>query len=140
MSAATQRARLSGTQQELLNKILVTGIALFILIGFIMAIVAGSIIVALTSDHARNTAEIIRTKPLKSLGIGFEMIMEAWGFEYPFNDRAVFVREWEELWLRYLIARYDAFGGVYFWTLMNEYEFYPDGDWRHGHVADRWAI
>ena len=25
----------------------------------------------LTSDHARKTAEIIRTKPLKSLGIGF---------------------------------------------------------------------
>lgn len=43
----------------------------FHLLGFIAAIVAGSIIVALTSDHARRTAEIIRTKPLKSLGIGF---------------------------------------------------------------------
>ncbi len=41
------------------------------LLGFITAMVAGSIIVALTSDHARRTAEIIRTKPLKSLGIGF---------------------------------------------------------------------
>jgi len=40
-------------------------------IGFIMALVAGTIIVALTRDHARNTAEIIRRKPLKSLGIGF---------------------------------------------------------------------
>ena len=40
-------------------------------IGFIMALIAGTIIVALTSEHARNTAEIIRTKPLKSLGIGF---------------------------------------------------------------------
>jgi len=36
MSAATERARLSGTQRELLNKVLVTGIALFILIAFIM--------------------------------------------------------------------------------------------------------
>jgi cytoskeletal protein CcmA (bactofilin family) len=40
-------------------------------LGFIMAIVAGSIIVALTREHARRTAETIRTKPLKSLGIGF---------------------------------------------------------------------
>jgi len=48
------------------------GISIFMhLIGFIMALVAGTIIVALTRDHARNTAEIIRTKPLKSLGIGF---------------------------------------------------------------------
>jgi cytoskeletal protein CcmA (bactofilin family) len=43
----------------------------FHFIGFIMALVAGSVIVALTKDHARKTAEIIRTKPLKSLGIGF---------------------------------------------------------------------
>ena len=41
------------------------------LLGFICALVAGTIIVALTSDHARKTAETIRTKPLKSLGIGF---------------------------------------------------------------------
>jgi len=43
----------------------------FHFIEFIMAIIAGTIIVALTKEHARNTAEIIRTKPLKSLGIGF---------------------------------------------------------------------
>ena len=40
-------------------------------LGFIAALVAGTIIVALTKDHATRTAEIIRTKPLKSLGIGF---------------------------------------------------------------------
>ncbi len=44
---------------------------LFHFLGFIAALVAGTIIVALTTDHARRTAEIIRTKPLKSLGIGF---------------------------------------------------------------------
>ncbi len=38
---------------------------------FIAAIIAGSIIVALTKDHAKRTAETIRRKPLKSLGIGF---------------------------------------------------------------------
>lgn len=75
-----------------------------------------------------------------ALGIGFEMIMEAWGFEFPFNNRAVFLPEWEELWLRYLIARYDAFASVYIWTLLNEYEFYPDGNCREKYVADRWAM
>ena len=44
---------------------------LFHFLGFLAALVAGTIIVALTTDHARRTAEIIRTKPLKSLGIGF---------------------------------------------------------------------
>ncbi len=66
--------------------------------------------------------------------------MEAWGFEFPFNSRNIFVPEWEELWLRYLIARYDAFRAVAVWTLMNEYEFYPNGDWHYKPVADRWAI
>ena len=75
-----------------------------------------------------------------SLGVGFEMIMEAWAFEYPFNNRAVFLPEWEELWLRYLIARYDAYSSVYIWTLMNEYENYPDGRARSKYEANRWAI
>jgi hypothetical protein len=73
------------------------------------------------------------------LGIGFEMIIEAWGFEYPFNQRDVFIPEYEELWMRYLVARYDAFSSVYIWTLMNEYEYYPDGDWRYNRTADMWA-
>ncbi len=42
--------------------------------------------------------------------------------------------------MRYLIARYDAFNSVYFWTLMNEYEYYPDGVWGHKPLADRWAM
>ena len=44
---------------------------IFWILGFITAIIAGSVIVALTRDHAWRTAETIRTKPLKSLGIGF---------------------------------------------------------------------
>lgn len=49
-----------------------SGVGLFFhLLGFLMALVAGSVIVALTKDHARRTAETIRTRPLKSLGIGF---------------------------------------------------------------------
>lgn len=76
----------------------------------------------------------------EALGLGLEMIMEAWGFEFPFSHRDAFVPEWEELWLRYLIARYDAYSAVWFWTLQNEYEFYPDGDWRYSRVADLWAM
>jgi hypothetical protein len=89
-------------------------------------------------DYFRAVDRVVRLA--EELGVGFEMIMEAWGFEFPFNNRAVFVPEWEQLWLRYLIARYDAFNCVYFWTLMNEYEFYPNGDWRYSPVADRWAM
>lgn len=77
------------------------------------------------------------------LEIGIELIMEGWGFEFPFNSRHIFVPEWEELWLRYLVARFDAFGSLSFWTLQNEYEYYPNGDWHYqsnGAVCDRWAI
>jgi len=76
----------------------------------------------------------------QELDIGFEMIMEAWGFEYPFNQRDVFLPEYEELWMRFLVARYDAFSSVYMWTLMNEYEYYPNGDWHYNPEADLWAI
>ena len=74
------------------------------------------------------------------LGIGVEMIMEGWGFEFPFSHRTVFTTEWEELWMRYLIARYDAHANLAIWTPLNEYEYYPNGDWHHKPVADRWAM
>ncbi len=78
----------------------------------------------------------------QQLGMGFEMIMEAWGMEYPFNCRVHFTPEYEELWMRYLIARYDAFQSVYVWTLMNEYEYYPDGKRTPGPAreANLWAV
>ena len=77
---------------------------------------------------------------IDDLGMGIEMIMEGWGFEFPFNHRAWFTPEWEELWMRYLIARYDAYSAVYFWTPLNEYEYYPNGDWHYKPAADRWAL
>jgi hypothetical protein len=89
-------------------------------------------------DYFRTVDQVVHQAEALSLGI--EMIMEAWGFEFPFNSRQIFVPEWEELWLRYLIARYDAYNCVYFWTLMNEYEYYPNGDWHYKPVADRWAM
>jgi hypothetical protein len=68
-----------------------------------------------------------------------EIILQAWAFEYPFNDRSVFLPEYELLWMKYWIARYDAYTSVYVWTLMNEYEFYPDGIPQQRLVADLWA-
>lgn len=89
-------------------------------------------------DYFRTVDRVVAQA--EQLGLGLEMIMEAWGFEYPFNQRDVFLPEYEQLWMRYLIARYDAYACVYIWTLMNEYEYYPDGDWRYNPVADGWAI
>jgi hypothetical protein len=89
-------------------------------------------------DYFRTVDRVMRLA--EELELGFEMIMEAWGFEFPFNNRTVFNTEWEQLWMRYLIARYDAFNAVYFWDPMNEYEYYPNGDWRYNPIADRWAI
>ncbi len=89
-------------------------------------------------DYFHTVDRVVRQA--ERLDIGLEMIMEAWGFETPFNNRSLFLPEWEELWMRYLIARYDAFSCLYFWTLMNEYEYYPDGTFRHTPVADRWAM
>ncbi len=89
-------------------------------------------------DYFRTVDEVVRQA--EALSLGLEMIMEAWGFEFPFNSRQIFVWEWEQLWLRYLIARYDAFASLYFWTPMNEYEYYPNGDWHYKPVADLWAM
>ncbi len=89
-------------------------------------------------DYFHTVDQVVQRAEM--LGIGLEMIMEAWGFEFPFNSRNIFVPEWEELWMRYLIARYDAFNAVFFWTPMNEYEYYPNGDWHYKPVADLWAM
>lgn len=89
-------------------------------------------------DYFRTVDRVVRIA--EELGLGLEMIMEAWGFEFPFNSRQIFTPEWEELWLRYLIARYDAFNCLAFWTPQNEYEYYPNGDWHYKPVADRWQM
>jgi hypothetical protein len=89
-------------------------------------------------DYFRVVDDVVRL--VDDLGLGIEMIMEGWGFEFPFNSRQIFLPEWEELWLRYLIARYDAFASTHFWTPLNEYEYYPNGDWHYRPEADRWQM
>lgn len=89
-------------------------------------------------DWFRSVDRTVQT--IGAAGMGIEMIMEAWGFEFPFNHRAWFTAEHEALWLRYLIARYDAYPQVYFWTPLNEYEYHTNGDWNWKPAADRWAL
>jgi Domain of unknown function (DUF5060)/Protein of unknown function (DUF4038)/Putative collagen-binding domain of a collagenase len=72
-------------------------------------------------------------------GIGLEMIMQFPGTAAPFARRDLFSTEWEQLWTRYLIARYDAYSSVYFWSLANEYEYLAN-EFRHTEKADRWAL
>ncbi|MEJ7902332.1 MAG: DUF5060 domain-containing protein [Thermomicrobiales bacterium] len=46
-------------------------------------------------DYFRTVDAVV--EHAEALGIGIEMIMQAWGFEFPFNSRQIFTAEWEEL-------------------------------------------
>ena len=61
-------------------------------------------------------------------GISIELILECWLFEFPFDDRHRFTAEDEELWIRYLAARYSAYRAIVMWTPGNEYVYYPNGE------------
>lgn len=89
-------------------------------------------------DYFRTVDRVVQLA--EDLELGLELIMEAWGFEFPFNSRQIFTAEWEELWLRYLVARYDAYTSTWLWTPLNEYEYYPNGDWHYTTNADRWLL
>ena len=77
-------------------------------------------------------------------GISLELILECWLFEFPFNDRHRFTAEDEELWIRYIVARYAAYRAIVMWTPGNEYVYYPEGEpphsaWQQADTrADRW--
>ncbi len=73
------------------------------------------------------------------LGIGLELILQGWLFEFPFNDRGKFIAEYEEFWHQYIVARYAAYDSVYLWCPANEYEFYPTGTAGKYHKeSNRW--
>lgn len=80
-------------------------------------------VVALASEH----------------GIGLEMILQGWMFEFPFNDRGKFIAEYEQFWHEYIIARYASYDSVYLWCPANEYEFYPTGTaGKYNKESNRW--
>jgi hypothetical protein len=86
-------------------------------------------------DYFKAVDEVVSI--MNDLGMGLELIFEAWMLEFPFNDRGKFLPEHEELWFEYIIARYAAFQSVYIWNPSNEYEFYP-GEVMYHPEADRW--
>lgn len=87
-------------------------------------------------DYFHAVDEVISV--MTDLGMGLELIFEAWLGEFPFNDRNKFLSEYEELWFKYIISRYTAYPAVYVWCPANEYEFYPIGEVKYHSEADRW--
>lgn len=94
-------------------------------------------------DYFGSVDQVVRL--CEELGMGIDLILEAWMFEFPFNDRARFTAEDEELWIRYIVARYGAFRSIWMWTIANEHAYYPNGH-RRMHprdvddtLPDRWA-
>lgn len=81
-------------------------------------------------DFTRFNLEYFRSvdmavKLAGELGMGLELILQAWMLEFPFNDRSRFLPEDEEHWIRYIIDRYAAYPQVYVWCPANEYDLYP---------------
>lgn len=63
-------------------------------------------------------------KMLEELDMGVEIILEGWMFETPFSDRQNFLPEFEELYIKYVIARLSAYKSLYMWCPANEYNYY----------------
>ncbi len=66
---------------------------------------------------------------LRDCGMNVELILLNF-YRLPFTDVAIWTPERERLWLHYLLSRYAAFDNVFLWTLANEYETHPDGEYR----------
>lgn len=76
---------------------------------------------------------------MTELGMGAEIIHEAWLLEFPFNDRSRFLTEHEEQWIQYIVSRYSAYPSMYVWCPVNEYDLYPGNtEKKHLREAGRW--
>ncbi|MDG0791405.1 DUF4038 domain-containing protein [Cohnella ginsengisoli] len=89
----------------------------------------------LNTDYFKAVDEVMEMLAEREMGV--ELVLEAWMLEFPFNDRGKFLPEHEELWIRYLVARYAAYPSLYIWCPANEYDFYP-GTAEYHPEADRW--
>lgn len=78
-------------------------------------------------------------RDLQARGMNIELILLNF-YRRPFTDTRLWMPAREQLWLRYVVARYAAFNHLFLWTLANEYETHPDGRYRLDHPADvDWA-
>ena len=71
------------------------------------------------------------------LGLGIELILEAWLMEFPFNDRRAFLPEHEELMIAYAMARFSAFTSLAIVNPANEYNLHLED--RNSPLNDRFA-
>jgi len=78
-------------------------------------------------------------RDLRSRGMNVELLLLNF-YRRPFTDANAWTPARERLWLRYLVARYAAFDNIFLWTLANEYETHPDGQYRLDFPGDvDWA-
>ncbi len=85
-------------------------------------------------DYDRLNPEFFRSLDhllldMNSQGMNAELLMLNF-YRRPFTDTNVWTSARERLWLRYVTARYSAFNNIFLWTLSNEYETHPDGQYR----------
>jgi hypothetical protein len=78
-------------------------------------------------------------RQLRAGGMNVELILLNF-YRRPFTDINLWTAAAERQWLSYLIARYGAFDNVFLWTIANEYETHPDGEYRLDFPGDvDWA-
>jgi hypothetical protein len=76
---------------------------------------------------------------LRKSGMNVELLLLNF-YRRPFTDTRLWTQAHERQWLRYLIARYGAFDNIFLWTIANEYETHPDGQYRLDFPGDvDWA-
>jgi hypothetical protein len=68
-------------------------------------------------------------REMGACGMNIELILLNF-YRRPFIDTREWTASRERLWLRYLLSRYSAFDNVFLWTIANEYETHPDGNYR----------
>jgi hypothetical protein len=68
-------------------------------------------------------------RQLRAGGMNVELVLLDF-YRRPFTDTRLWTDAVERQWLSYLIARYGAFDNVFLWTVANEYETHPDGEYR----------
>jgi dienelactone hydrolase len=60
-------------------------------------------------------------------------------YEIPFKDPSIWTPERERLWGRYVVSRLSAYSTVFLWTVAQEYERYPAGQYSYEPTDDDWV-
>jgi hypothetical protein len=91
----------------------------------------------LNPDFFHGFDELLRD--MQARGMNVELLLLNF-YRRPFTDTTLWTPAREQLWIRYVLARYAAFNNIFLWTLANEYETHPDGRYRLDRPDDvTWA-